>query len=107
MEDYLHSFDDPQAAVKTITDVVPFLKFGGFDLAKFISNSRDILKEVSPGNLSPKIVNLDLDEPPIERNLGVSWDPNSDILTFEVANENIPETKRGILSMVSSIFDPM
>ena len=37
MEDYLHSFDDPQAAVKTITDVVPFLKFGGFDLAKFIS----------------------------------------------------------------------
>ena len=73
----------------------------------FISNSRDILKEISRGNLSPKIVNLDLDELPIERALGVSWDPNSDMLTFKVVNKNIPETKRGILTMVSAIFDPM
>ena len=72
MDDYLDSFDDPQTAVKTITDVVALLKLGGFDLAKFISNSRDILKEISPGKLSPKIVNLDLDELPIERALGVS-----------------------------------
>ena len=107
MDDYLDSFDDPQTAVKTITDVVSLLKLGGFDLAKFIFNSRDILKEKSPWNLSPKIVNLDLDELPIERALGVSWDPNSDMLTFKVVNKNIPETKRGILSMVSLIFDPM
>ena len=104
MDDYLVSFDDPQTAVKTNTDVVALLKLGGFDLAKFISNSRDILKEISPGNLSQKIENLDLDELPIERALGVSWDPNSNMLTFKVVNENIPETKRG---MVSSIFDPM
>ena len=107
MDDYLVSFDDPQTAVKTNTDVVALLKLGGFDLAKFISNSRDILKEISPGNLSQKIENLDLDELPIERALGVSWDPNSNMLTFKVVNKNIPETKRGILSMVSSIFDPM
>ena len=93
--------------MKTITDVAALSKLGGFDLAKFISNSRDILKEISPWNLSPKIVNLDLDELPIERALGVSWDPNSDMLTFKVVNKNVPETKRGILSMVSSIFDPM
>ena len=107
MDDYLDSFDDPQTTVKIVTDVVFLLKLGGFDLAKLISNSRDILKGISPGNLSPKIVNLDLDELPIERALGVSWDPNSDMLTFKVVNKNIPETKRGILSMVSSIFDPM
>ena len=106
MDDYLDSFDDPQTAVKIITDVVSLLKLGGFDLAKFISNSRDILKEISPGNLSPKIVNLDLDKLPIERALGVSCDPNSDMLTFKVVNKNIRETKRGILIMVSSIFDP-
>ena len=72
MDDYLDSFDGPQTAVKTNTDVVALLKLGGFDLAKFISNSRDILKEISPGKLSPKIVNLDLDELPIERALDVS-----------------------------------
>ena len=78
MDDYLDFFDDPQTTVKTITDVVALLKLGGFDLAKFISNSRDILEGISPGNLSQKIVNLDLDELPIKRALGVSWDPNSD-----------------------------
>ena len=68
---------------------------------KFISNSRDILKEIYLGNLTPKVVNLDLDELPI------ATSPNSDMLTFKIVNKNFPETKRGILSMVSSIFDPM
>ena len=51
MEDYLDSFDDPQTAVRTITDIVTLLKFGDFNLVKFISNSRHILKEISAGNL--------------------------------------------------------
>ena len=106
VDDYLDSFDHPQTVVKTITYVVALLKLGGFDLAKFIFNSRDTLKEISLGNLSQKVVNLDLDELPIERALGVSWDPNSDMLTFKVFNKDIPEIKRGI-SMVSSIFDSM
>ena len=79
MDDYLDSFDGSQTAVKIITDVVSLLKPGGFDLAKFISNSRDILKEISHGNLSPKIVNLDLDELPIEMALGISCDPSLDV----------------------------
>ena len=82
-------------------------KMNSIYLKKQILVARLILKKISPGNLSAKIVNLDLDELPIERALGVSWDPNSDMLTFKVVNKNIPETKRGILSMVSSIFDPM
>ena len=72
MHDYLDLFDHPQPAGKTITDVVALLHFGGFDLAKFISNRRDILKEISPENLSPKIITLELEEVPIGRTLGVS-----------------------------------
>ena len=107
MDDYLDSLDDPQTAVKTITDVVALLKRGSFDLAKFISNSCDILKKMSPRNLLLKFVNLGLDRLPIERVLGVSWDPNSDMLTFEVVNKNIPETERGMPTMISLIFDIM
>ena len=96
MNDYLDSFDDPQTAVKTITDVVALLKLGSFDLAKFISNSRDILKDISPGNLSPKIVNLDLDELPIESALGVSWDPITDLLTtIKVVKKTFLKPKEG------------
>ena len=90
MGDYLDSFDDSKTAVETITDVVALLKLGRFDLAKFISNGHEILKEISPGDLSPKIVDLDLEELPIERALGVSSDPNLDMLTFKVINKNMP-----------------
>lgn len=41
---YLNSFDDPQTAIKTITDVAVLLKLGSLDLEKFGSDSRDILK---------------------------------------------------------------
>ena len=64
---YLNSLDDSLTAIKTIPNVVTLLKFGDFHLAKFISNSCDILQEISCGNLSTKIVNLDLDELSIER----------------------------------------
>lgn len=44
MYDYLNSFDDPQTAIKTITDVAVLLKLGSLDLEEFGSDSRDILK---------------------------------------------------------------
>ena len=62
---------------------------------------------MSPRNLLLKFVNLGLDRLPIERVLGVSWDPNSDMLTFEVVNKNIPEIERGMPTMISLIFDIM
>ena len=61
MDDYLDFFDDPQTTGKTIVDVVALSKLDGFHLAKFSSNSRDILKEISPGNLSPKYEELPRD----------------------------------------------
>ena len=42
MDYYLDSFDDPQTAVKTITNAVTLLKLGGFDLGKFVSNRKFI-----------------------------------------------------------------
>lgn len=74
---------------------------------KFVSNSHEILKEISPGILSPKVVNLDQDEKPIKRALYISWDLNSDMLNFKIVNKNIREIKRGILSLVSLILDPI
>ena len=79
----------------------------GFDWVKFVSNSHEILKEISPGILSPKVVNLDQDEKPIKRALYISWDLNSDMLNFKIVNKNIREIKRGILSLVSLILDPI
>lgn len=52
-------------------------------------------------------LNLDLDELPIERALGIRWSVDDDTLRFEIRSLVRPETKRGILSTVCLLFDPL
>ena len=43
----------------------------------------------------------------MERALGVEWDVEHDVFTFSIANKHKPLMRRGILSAVSSIYDPL
>lgn len=52
-------------------------------------------------------MDLDLDQLPLERALGVYWDAQSDTFKFKALQAYKPSTKRGVLSVVSSLFDPL
>ena len=60
MDDHLDSFNNLDEALTSIHDMTRLLTFGGFNLVKFISNNRIILKILSRDSLSSKVVNLDL-----------------------------------------------
>ena len=80
---------------------------GGFNLTKFTSNSKEVLAAIPNDKRSKPELDLDLDELPIERALGVRWFVEDDDLGFEIRKLDRPETKRGILSTVCSLFDPL
>ena len=42
-----------------------------------------------------------------ERTLGLIWNIEIDTFTFKLVIKDLPDTKRGILSIVSSVFDPL
>ena len=44
---------------------------------------------------------------PIKRALGLKWHVEDDSSCFGVKIKNKPNTRRGILSVVSSIYDPL
>jgi len=44
---------------------------------------------------------------PVERTLGVRWDVETDTLSFATCMKQKPMTRRGMLSIVSSVFDPL
>ena len=44
---------------------------------------------------------------PIQRSLGVYWDLKFDAFTFQVALEEKPFTRRGVLSVTNSLYDPL
>ena len=59
--------------------------------------------------MSPSVLDLDLNSNllPTERTLGVQWNMNSDMFTFKMTPKDKPFTRRGILSVTSSIYDPL
>ena len=72
-----------------------------------MSNSKHILKTLPPAERSPKFLNLDLNDIPIERALGIIWHPQEDILQIKAINKDSKLTKQELLSFISSLYDPI
>ena len=91
------------AATRMATDLAEMLDHGGFCLAKFMSNSKEVLSLIPVQRRATPNLDLRLHELPVERALGVRRFVETDELGFEIKNLNRPETKRGILSAVCSL----
>ncbi|XP_038133532.1 uncharacterized protein LOC119778397 [Cyprinodon tularosa] len=109
VDDCLVSVSDKKKAISLTKDLIALCKSGGFHLAKWSSNSREVLSSLPEHERAKEIKNLDLDrdELPMERALGVDWCIESDSFKFRILVKNMPVTRRGILSVVSSIYDPL
>ena len=77
-------------------------------MTKWSSNSRKVLSSLPEKERAKRIKNLDLDrdELPMERALRVDWSIESDSFKFRIHVKSMPITRRGILSVVSSVYDP-
>ena len=54
-----------------------------------------------------KELNLEQDKLPVERALGLQWHVELDTFGFKIELKDRPVTRRGILSVASSIYDPL
>ncbi|XP_052263633.1 uncharacterized protein LOC127866840 [Dreissena polymorpha] len=108
VDDCLKSVGSEEAAVKLATESQSLMKRGDFRLTKWLSNSRKVLDAIPETERAPSVVKLQLgDSLPKDRALGVLWNVNDDTINFKVKLEDRPVTRRGMLSIVSSIYDPL
>ena len=96
-----------QTSVRLSSQLRELLSRGGFRLTKWISNDRNLIASVPMTERAPSVVNLDLDDLPTERTLGVQWDMETDSFSFRILDQEKAPTRRGILSVVSSMYDPL
>ena len=96
-------------AVAFATELRELTQQGGFHLAKWVSNSRELLSSIPDKDRSKNVqsVDLDYDDIPSEKALGVLWTVEADQLGFHVKNLDKPATRRGVLSTISSLYDPL
>ena len=74
---------------------------------KWISNAYDVIQSVPVSERAGSVKELDLENLPIERAHGILWDVHSDRFRFKIVVKDRPPTRRGILSVISSIYDPL
>lgn len=107
VDDLLKSTSTVKQAIDLALKLIGLLQQGGFRLTKFLSNRREVLQAIPANERASPTLDLDLDRLPINRTLGLSWDAETDEFYFTFIRIDKPATKRGILSVVSSLFDPL
>ena len=112
VDDCLKSVATKEKAIQMIADLKKLCSMGGFHLTKLVSNSRDVLSALPVADRSKQVKTLDLvkDYLPPERALGIFWHVEEDSFGFDVDISRLstmPRTRRGILSAVASIYDPL
>ncbi|UYV81867.1 hypothetical protein LAZ67_20002729 [Cordylochernes scorpioides] len=92
----------------SVQELYGLLSAGGFELRKWTSNVPDVLS-LLPNHLRSTNTNIGPEESKEFVNvLGLQWQPRTDGFTFKgIALPLNSMTKRGILSQVAKIFDPL
>lgn len=82
---------------------------GNIKLHKFASNSGKVMDSLPQEDLAQDLKSMDFesDDIPLERSLGLYWNLEQDSLTFRISDEDKPYTRRGILSTLNSVYDPL
>ncbi|XP_071804852.1 uncharacterized protein [Asterias amurensis] len=108
-DDCLKAVDNQEEAVTLVKSLTKLLSLGGFRLTKWISNSRKVVESIPLDERAKRVKDLDLDRSPlpIERALGVHWNTDTDVLGIKIKPKEKSYTRRGLLSIVSSVYDPL
>ena len=109
VDDGLKSVRNEEEAISLVKRTVELCRIRGVRLHKFTSNSKRLLKSLPETECTPQnnLLNLDLEEYPTERVLGILWNVKLDAFQFKVNPHSKPETRRSLLSVTSGIFDPL
>lgn len=109
VDDGLKSVESVEQAKDLIKNSKSLCQKGGFRLHKFTSNSKEVMNSVPQEDRASNATDHRLisDGTAIERALGVHWCVESDTLQFRIVLQDKPLSRRGILSTVSSVFDPL
>jgi len=108
VDDCLKSVATVEKAVCLSQQLMSLLERGGFKLTKWVCNSPVVMTSIPKQHWrNQSHVCIKDDSSLGERALGVKWDTEADKLTFSVTKNDKPFTRRGVLSLVCSLFDPL
>ncbi|XP_064629278.1 uncharacterized protein LOC135488567 [Lineus longissimus] len=109
VDDFLKSLGSDDQAIDMRESATAVCSKGGWRLHKWNSNSEVVNEAIPPSERSKTLqLAIESEQPQqSERALGIVWDTETDTFTFKIRIKEKSVTRRGILSVVSSIFYPL
>ncbi len=94
VDDCVKSVATEPEAVQLVKYLTALCHMGGFELTKWVSNSRAVIASIPDEQRAKEIRTLDLDKDhlPTERALGLEWCVNSDQFQFNITIKLKPHT---------------
>lgn len=84
VDDCLKSVPNGNKAIHLADNLRKLLAKGGFNLTKWVSNSRKLIDTLPESARAGSFKDLHLDQLPVERALGVRWDVEDDKFCFKI-----------------------
>ncbi|XP_015761143.1 PREDICTED: uncharacterized protein LOC107340307 [Acropora digitifera] len=108
VDDGLTSVESREEAKELIEGAREVCRRGGLRLHKFIANDRSVMESI-PKSEQASDINWDLPSEllSIERVLGVQWFVGVDSFGYSIVLKDQLLARRGVLSTVASIYDPL
>ena len=107
VDDCLKSVPGEEEAIHLTDDLRRLLEKGGFNLTKWASNSRRVIESLPVSERAGTFKDLHDGQPPVELALGVHRDVERDKFCFKIEIRSKPLTRRGLPSVVCSLYDPL
>ncbi|XP_036329455.1 uncharacterized protein LOC118741564 [Rhagoletis pomonella] len=113
VDDLVDSFDTPKEAIAVATQVRAIHMDAGFELRNFTTSSSEVVAALGGVDVTKTLGNKE--GLMSEKVLGLHWQPTTDCFSFNLKFHNVSEavvegnrrpTKRELLSVVMSVFDP-
>ena len=91
VDDLLKSTATTEQAIDLSLKLISLLREGGFQLTKFLTNCREVLRAIPEEERAAPTLDLDLDRLPINHTLGLCWDAETNEFYFtSISTEKFP-----------------
>ena len=108
MDDFLRSDNSEEYFTRITKTVISVFKECGLRLTKFVWNNQDILNQFPESEiLSKKAIAEQSDQESTHKALGILRNVKTDELRIKFSDKNFLNTKRGLINLLCSIFDPL
>ena len=107
VDDILKAAFIESVLVSEALQLITLFKSGGFTLRKFMSNSKLLLSKLPLELLATSMKEIALHGLPVKAVLGIAWDAENDNFVVRINSKSKPHTRRGLLSQIGEMFDPL